>query len=161
MDSGTLIIGIISIIGCVLPFVLLSRSKKKKEKQLLHLLTNIAERFNCKITRHEFYGELAIGLDESANFLFFLKDVKDMEAARHINLAEIQHCKIVNTGRTINNKEGSYQAIDRLDLSFVPFDKNKPNILLEFYNAEISLQLGGELRLIEKWEKIVNERLKG
>ncbi|OFY17173.1 MAG: hypothetical protein A2X02_02780 [Bacteroidetes bacterium GWF2_29_10] len=135
------------------------QNRKKREKQLFKSLSNIAEKQNCKITQYECCIELAIGLDKTANYLFFFNRFKDKEIAKYVNLAEIQNCKLVNTTRNINNKYGNYKVIDKLELKFSPIDKNKPYVFFEFYNAEEGLQLTEERNLIEKWEKIITERL--
>jgi len=52
-------------------------------------------------------------------------------------------------------------VVDKLELSFYPVEKGKPEISIEFYNDEYdSLTLSGELQLAEKWEKLLNEQLK-
>ncbi len=100
-----------------------------------------------------------IGLDESANTLFFFRRSKDKETLQYISLSEVQYCKVINTNKILNNEGGS-KVIERLELSLY-FMGNKPPILLEFYNMNSdSLILSGELQLIEKWAKIVNSRLK-
>ena len=159
MDSGTIIIGAISIAICILPFVVLRSNRKKIEKKRLQSLEDIAAQHNCTITQHEFCGEFVIGLDEANNFVFFFRKTKDNEIARYINLAGIQKCKVINTSRNYSNQGGEYKAVDRLELSFVPVAKNEPDLLLEIYNAEESMQLVGELQLVEKWAKRINDQV--
>ncbi len=159
MDTGTIIIGIVSIALCVLPLVVMHRIKRKGENQRLAALENLAAQHNCKISQHEFCGELVLGIDETNNFVFFLKKTADKEIAQHINLSGIHACNIINTGSNLNSKEGEYKVIDKLELRFTPVAKNEPDLLLEIYNARESMQLVGELQLIKKWEKIINDRL--
>ena len=64
-----------------------------------------------------------------------------------------------NSSRSINSKDGAYKVIDKLSLVFTPVDKDRSNISLEFYDADVSMQLVGELQLIERWEKLINDRL--
>lgn len=159
MDSVTIIIGAVVTALCVLPFIIISRNKKRREKQFLQSLSNIAEKQNCKITLHEFFGDFVIGLDEKANFFFFYKKMDQIEITEHINLAEIQKCKIVTTARTVGEKKDSYTVTDKLELSFLSGDKSIPNKTIEFYNSQESMQLTGELQLLEKWAKIVDDRI--
>ena len=159
MNLETTIIGAIMLAIFIVPYVFFSGSSKRKEKKLLQSLSNIAEQHNCKITQHEISGELIIGLDETANFVFFFKKINDKGIAQHINLTEIQNCKVINLNRTINNKNGNYKVIDKLELSFIPIAKNNSETLLEFYNSDENRQLTVEFKLIEKWAKIVNDRL--
>jgi len=160
MNSGTIIVGTIILVSFILPFVLMIRSRKKKEKQLLMSLTTIANNHNCKISLHELFVEFAIGLDEKANQLFFFRKIKENETAQHINLADVKHCKVNKTGHVIGNSGENYNTIDKLELQFSFLDKKNPDELLVFYNADENTQLSEEILTIEKWAKILNLRLK-
>lgn len=160
MNSGTLIVGAIILAACILPFILMIRSRKKKEKQLLLSLTAIANNHNCKISLHELFVEFAIGLDEKANQLFFFRKTKEYETAQHINLAEVKFCKVINSGHTIDNNDENNKTIDKLELQFSFLDKKKPDEFLVFYNSEENTHLSGEILTINKWVIILNDRLK-
>lgn len=159
MDSGTIIIGAASLIICILPFVFLNQNRKKAEKKRLQFLSDLAARHHCTITRHEFLGPLAIGLDEANKYVFFIRKLHNEDIAQAVNLASMRGCQIVKNSRTIHNKEGAYLVIDQLGLRFSPSDKNTPETTLEFYNAEVSMQMVGELQMAERWEKIIHERI--
>lgn len=160
MNSGTLIVGAIILALCILPFVLMIRSRKKKEKQLLLSLTGVANNQNFKISLHELFVEFAIGLDEEANQLFFFRKTTENETAQHINLAEVKSCKVINTDHSISNNDENNKTIDKLELQFSFLDKKNPDELLVFYNSDENTQLSGEIITIEKWAKILNDRLK-
>ncbi|MBI2280357.1 MAG: hypothetical protein HYU68_06670 [Bacteroidetes bacterium] len=155
MDIGITITGAILIAICILPFVLMGRNSRKHEKLLFQSLSNIAAKQNCKITQHECCEEYIIGIDETSNFLFFFKRIKDKEISKQINLADIQSCKIVKTSRSSDNEK-----IDKLELSLLPSLKNKANIILELYNSDERMHLGDDFLLIERWAKKINELLK-
>ncbi|WP_372947839.1 hypothetical protein [Mariniphaga sp.] len=161
MDLGTIIITFIFIAIVTIPFVLTGYSKKRKKKNLLRKLTEIAGNEGGTISQHEFCSNFVIGLDEMANHLYFYKKGENMEIAKSINLREFKICRLLNTNRTIGEKKSSYSVIDKLELCFYPNDKNRPDESLEIYNDEYdSLTLSGELQLAEKWEKLLNERMK-
>lgn len=160
MDSGTIIIGVATIIACILPFVFINNSRKKAEKKRLQALTDLAAEHNGVVSRYEFCGEIAIGLDDANNYVYFISKVKGREAAQFVDLAGIKNCQVANSSRNINGKDGAYKVIDKLSLLFTPTGKDKSNISLEFYDADVNIQLVGELQLIERWEKLINERLK-
>lgn len=157
---GSTIIGTITMIICALPFVMVNNSKKKREKIFLQSLLEIAAQNNCQIYQHEILGNFAIGIDETKNFVFFYSQIKDKENKQYVDMSETQSCKVINTSRTFKNKDGNQKVIERLALSFVPTAKNKPEIIIEFFNADVSLRLNGELQLIEKWSNLINDRLK-
>lgn len=160
MNSGTIIVGAISIAACILPFALMIRSRKKKEKQLLLSLTTIANKHNYKISRYDLFVEFAIGLDEKANQLFFFRKTKENETAQHINLAEVKYCKVIKTGHSIGNSGDNNNTIDKLELKFSFLDKKNPDALLVFYDSDENAHLSEEILTIEKWAKILNDRLK-
>jgi hypothetical protein len=160
MDMGSIITGVVIIAICIIPFVLLGGGGKKRKKQLLQALSNIAEKQNSKITQHDICGEFAIGLDETTNILFFYKKVKEKETAQYVLLSNIQSCKAVTTNRTSKDKGVSHSAVAKFELVLTPVDKNNTDIRLELYNAEDSMQLSGELKMMQKWEQTVNGRLK-
>lgn len=159
MDLGTAIIGAISIILCALPFVMIRRSRKKREKVFLQSLSEIASKNNSQITQNEIFGSFAIGIDEIKNFVFSYRSVDDNVSEQIIDLGEIQSCKVINTSKTFTNNDASQKVIGRLELSFIPTAKNKPEIRLEFFNTDVNPQLNGELQSIEKWAKHINELL--
>ena len=160
MNLGTAITGAIFIAIFMLPFVLMLHGRKKKEKQLVKSILAIANNHHCKISHQEISEEFAIGLDESANHLFFFKKTNDKEIAQHINLAEIKSCKVIKTANVTGDKEDNYKSIDKLDLQFSFLDKKNPDISFAFYNSEENFGLNGEIQIIEKWANIVNDRLK-
>ena len=157
MDLGTAIIGLIFILVCTIPFVLISRSRRKDEKKLFISLKNLAEKQQSKITQHEVCSNYAIGIDETKNFVFFqLKKEKEIKP-QFIDLSTIKKCKINNIGSATSNEN---RIIEQLNLELIPINKNKNNTVLEFYNSDQSYQLNGEFQSIEKWNKLINSKLK-
>lgn len=160
MDLVNVIIGAIFVAICIVPFILVSLSRKNREKQILQSLSNIASKHNCKINQSEICGDFIIGIDETKKIVFFLKKMKDTVIEQFIDLADIQNCKINNTTRTVITNDNNYNLIEKLELSFIPISKNKTGIILEFFNTDFASQLCGELQTVEKWNKLINDHLK-
>jgi hypothetical protein len=160
MDLGTLIIAAVLVAICIVPFLIMGRNKKKRDKQLLQLLFDTASKENCKITQSEFLNDIAIGLDGINNKLFFLKKIDAIEVEQHVSLLEIKNCGLLNSNRPLDTKMNKGVIIEKIGLTFTPNDKNKTNIVFEFFNSEETMLLSGELQLAQKWEKIINEKLK-
>lgn len=159
MDLRSTIIGTILLSTFIVPIIRMNRNRKKSEGKSMESLINIANKHNCTISKHEICNDLVIGIDETKNVVFFNKIVDDNELKQVINLSEIKSCKVINTSRTIKSKNDTYKVVDRLELSLVPTAKNKSDIKVEFYNAETRGQLNGELQSIEKWSKLIADRL--
>jgi hypothetical protein len=161
MDSGTIIITVVFIAIVTTPFVLTTLSNKRKKKNLFRRLSEMAESEDCTITQQELCGNFVIGFDGMAGRFFFLKKTENLEISKSVNLREFKSCRLINSNRTVGDKKSSYSVVDKLELCFYPKDKSKPDISVELYNDEYdSLTLSGELQLAEKWEKLLNERMK-
>ncbi|GAL77993.1 hypothetical protein [Algibacter lectus] len=151
MELGTTLIGIICVAICAMPFVLTNRSKKAIVKRQLIVLKDLASQHNNTITQNEINSFYAIGIDESKKSVsFILKEETEVEQ-QFVDLSTIKSCEIVNITKS--------KHIDRLYLKLIPHDKTKKEVNLEFFNADVSYQLGEELQSIEKWNKIINNLL--
>lgn len=155
MDSGTIFIGATCIILCAMPFILTTRSRNKKEKQLLLLLNNLAKQQQSNISKYDVFGYYAIGVDEIKKSVFYQFKTKELEKQQFVDLTTIKKCKIENISKSADGNS----SVEQLNLNLSFMDKNKPNVILEFYNAEVNFQLNGEIQLIEKWNTLINNML--
>jgi len=152
MNLGSTIIGIICITLCALPFILTSANRKKKEKQLLNALKEIAQEHQSGITQHDIFGYCAIGLDELKKSVSFILRTDDAIKPQFVNLSTISSCEIANITKS--------KHLDRLYLKLKPIDKNQPEMAFEFFNADVNYQLNDELQSIGKWNTLINNLLK-
>lgn len=152
MEMGTIITGAVVILLCILPFVLLGSGRRKRQKQLLHTLQAQAAQQGGKISRHDCLREAAIGIDDEARTLYFVKN----DITQHIRLQDIKSCRAINNTRTVDNN----RIVEQLALSLIPTGSGRSEIQLELYNAETDIQLNGELQLLEKWVQIVGAAIK-
>lgn len=159
MDLGSTLVGLIIIALCVIPFILLSRGSKRKNKQMLLELESIAKEQSCIINKHEFCGDFVIAIDEAKKHLFFYKENNQHQSKLFVDLAHIKSCRINKVDKRIQNMDGAYTIIDKLSLCFKPRANNQKEIQLELYNSDVNLQLSGELQLIEAWQQLINSRL--
>jgi len=160
MNTSTMITLAIIIAIIIVLYMVISTNRKNKEKKKLQMLTDLASKQNCNITKYELYSKISLGLDEKNNFLFYLKTTGENAETRHINLTEVKKCKVVNTSRTVRFNNSNSIVVERMEISFEPNGKAAEPVLLEFYNVDTDgSMLNGELLLAEKWSAIVNERL--
>jgi hypothetical protein len=144
----------------VVPSIWMYLSRMKSEKQFKKKLFNFAESMNSTISELDFWKKSAIGIDKTLHKLFYIRITNSEEYKKEIDLTEIQKCRVLNASRSMNNRNGNFTAIDKLELIFTYRDKNKSEIALEFYNPiHDSLSLAGEVQLIEKWLRIVDAEL--
>jgi hypothetical protein len=158
MESNTLIAGLIALAICLLPFVLVSRNRKIKEKQLMQALQTIASQNHGQVDEYDTWGNTAIGFDRQANAVVFCKHIKNEIISHYISLADVQECQVMNTHKVLQEKESTYEVTYKLELVFTLEDPSKPLITLEFYNKDHdSPTPSGEIEMVEKWFKIVQK----
>ena len=86
--------------------------------------------------------------------------MNDIETHQLVTLHEIQRCHVITATRNGSNEDGIFKIIDKLELVFEHRDKRKADTILEFYNADYSSPtLTGELQLVEKWCKMLNDKI--
>jgi hypothetical protein len=162
MKSGMVILIAMIVLIFVVPSIWMYVRNLKNERQFKNKLFNLAANSSCSISEFDFWKNSAIGIDINRHKLFYVREVKEAELKKEIDLSEIQKCRILNASRSLNVKNGNYTAIDRLELVFSNRDKTKPEIGLEFYNTvHDSLAISGEVQLVEKWSGIVEKELAG
>jgi hypothetical protein len=156
MDIATiLLIGTTVLIICVLPFLITHNKKKKKEKEIKEVISRLAAKSNSKVDEYDWWNKTIIGIDNLNRKLLFIKKIEDKELQYAIDLSDIHMGRVINSHRSVIN--GNYNVIQKLQLGLISKNKDKPETLLEFYNADYdSLTIREELQLVEKWSKIVN-----
>lgn len=159
IDLGTTIFGLIVMALCTLPFVIDYRNKKKKAKHLLQSLHVAAQQENCQISQHESCGDFTIGLDEQRNYVFFMKQKKDIGIFQNANLSEFNTCQTVKKTRTLKNNDKNVTITERVELRFSPENKSKSETRFELYDEALNKQLTGELQFAAKWSDQINRML--
>ncbi|SFS33154.1 hypothetical protein [Lutibacter maritimus] len=152
MDSSTLIIGLVMVALCTLPFILSGNSRTKNEQKIKNAFFELATKNNTTILQNDIWYKSAIGINTTSNELFFYRKIKDTETSEIIQLSDYQKCKIMKLNDSSNH-------IELLQLVLTSSSSNKPEIVLEFYNAELNPQLNKEVQLIEKWSKLINDTI--
>ena len=160
MDFKLAILGAILIAICVIPVILIIRSSKKVERNLLQSLKRIAKQNNSHINLYDICGDAIIGIDENKNQIFFYKKTNETSNENVIELSKFQSCNISKTNRTLKKNSGNLTEIEKLELNFVPKSDDVNKISLEFFNVYESNQLSNEIQLIEKWSNLINNKLK-
>ena len=156
MEIESIIIGVIILAICIVQLMLMSRNRKKTERKKVELLLSLAKNNHSTITKHEACGDYIIGIDEQAQKIFFVKQGENLVEEQCINLREIKQCVIERNAKTVAQSTSTTNLIEKLQLTFIPSDKTKKEIALEFFNAAKTMQLFGELQSIEKWHKEIN-----
>ncbi len=142
MDITTIIIGVVIVALCALPFWLSGYTRKRREKKLTDTLNEMARQKSTTICSSEICGNNAIGIDGGGRWLFYARCKGGLREC--VDLENVRTCSIVDKS-------------DTLGLLFVA--DNAPDVYLEFYNNNVEATSDDESRLAERWHKIVADRL--
>ncbi|WBU88454.1 hypothetical protein [Cellulophaga omnivescoria] len=159
MDLGTDITAIIIISVCLLPFIFIARSRKKREKKMLASLEEIAKENNCTVNDYDINADFIIGIDHKQNQVFYYKSEEGVINQGAVNLTGIKKCKIATHTQTINAKNRKEYVVKGLDLKFIPRYNQDPEVSFTVYDSDLKMQLTGELQLAKKWETLINKKL--
>ncbi len=159
MELSTTIIGLVAIALISLPFLLMSKSRKDREKQLFNSLQTIANKFNSNINEFDVGPGFAIGLTTNQQAVVFYKNKNETEVEKIISLDEIQKCKVNSINNSTKSGSSVESFVERLELAFIPKNKRPDDLKIELYNAKDSFQLNGEYQLALKWEGLINTKL--
>lgn len=156
MDWGTALVGVISILICIVPFVGMYYKRVKNKNKMLQSLKVLEDKTDCKISHHEFCGDFVLGIDETRNYVFFFKQKKEEAISKFVDLSEVQACQVVKNKRNIEK----VSFTERVELNFIPTNKSKKEVRFELFDEAINMQLSGELQFADNWSKKINGLLK-
>ena len=142
MDITTLIIGVAIVALCVLPFWLSGNARKRREKNLIDALNEMAQLKSTTICNSEVCGNNSIGIDGSGRWLFYARCKGGLREC--IDLENVRACSIIDKPDTI----GLSLATDA-----------KTDTYIEFYDSNVEATSDDESRLAARWHKIVADRL--
>lgn len=158
MEMGTIVISTILIVICMLPFVLISGSAKKRKNQLKKALDTSISRNNGTLTDYEIHYNFAIGLDNKNKQIYYYRKTPEIEYHQEVNLKEIISCEVKKDSKRIKNGKSNYELIQRIALVFT----SKHGTIIEqfeFFNEDVSTQLNGEIALAATWSQKVSHLL--
>lgn len=150
MEIGTTIIGAALLVLCIVPLVLAHNKNKKTRKELHQELQDFAATMCCSITYTDIWPNHIIGIDDTKDYIFFMKNTGGVWQQLYADLNTIKNCYATGT----DNPE----IADVLEIVLV--GKESKETILEFYNRKISMQVTGELLLIKKWLPIIEDKLR-
>ncbi|WP_027418295.1 hypothetical protein [Crocinitomix catalasitica] len=160
MNLSTTITGLVLVLVIILPFAGMRMKRKKSNKKLLDALNELAVSNHFSINQHELLSDIAIGIDAIKKQLFFVKRTDQFDVNQIVDLSHIVNCEIVKTQRNVENATTPFKIIEKLELVCQSQTGNKKSqSVIEFYNADIDMQLNGELQLLEHWKNIIVEKI--
>ena len=158
MDTGFAVMGIILLLLCVLPFIIIRKNRQKRDKKYKETISSLARESNNQIDLYDGWKSTIIGLDSLNRKLFFLRKVGDKDVHIVVDLADIHGSKVLNTRWSLKGESNG--MTQKLELGLTPREKSKPIIRLEFFNADCDgLTMMDELLIAEKWSALINSTI--
>jgi hypothetical protein len=155
-NLGNTLIGILSVLICIGPFLGIYLVKVRKQNKFLRSLKESMLHLNVTIGEHEFCGDFLLGMDKNNKYILFYKNVLNSDPiVKIVDLSTIFSCKILKETKTVKTAQESMEFIEKIELSFISRDKKETK--LELFNEERNTQLSGELQCAEKWEQLITE----
>ncbi len=151
MDREIIIVTIVLMTICILPFYLMSRKNIRKKKHALEKLQGFAAKNACNITHKDLWSGSAIAIDPSNKLLLYSTNGADSDAYRIFGLVGLRDCAVIKS----ENAGGAIKKLGLL-LSF----SNSPDLDIEFYNENRQMALNHELELANKWKDIISTQIK-
>jgi hypothetical protein len=161
MSTGMIILMVIFVAACILPFYMAIRSKKQVEMKMLKALGRLSRSKNSAITQYDICAHAGIAIDENTGYVFFCRLTENTVVEDSINLNEVTQCVEVNKGRVVGEGKNKYHVTTREGVVFHTKSKDQPLVNWDFFNEDTAsdFNLAGELQLVSKWVKIINLHL--
>ncbi len=142
----------------ILPIIIINRERKKTNNILWKSLSDLADKLGCKISDHDIINDIAIGLDNTAHRLFFIRKTPQHESEIDIALSNVKECRISEVSRIINGSGDTQKVIDSLSLLFTCHSQKE--IVFDLYNADYdSLSSTGEFQFADNWKNRISSEL--
>jgi hypothetical protein len=159
MDTTNIILGAIFIAICVVPFIIMQRSRGKNEKTMMNAVQYILKELGLTIGEYEYGSDFIISMDKDYKNIMFCKLNKGLTEVKHAKLTEIQSCKVHHSTKSINTESQNISVTDQVALILMPASKSLSEIRFELYHDVKNMQLNGEIQLARKWSAIINDHI--
>lgn len=160
MDSEIIITALVFLCMVVAIFILLGRSGSGQKKKLLLLLKQTAAAEQSVITTYDTWNNAAIGIDHATNKIFAVYTANEQLIPIQVNLTGLKDCLVKKTSKPLQTGDEKYAAVEKLNLVFISKESRQADAIIPFYDADNdSMHLNGELDLVEKWRKLVCEKI--
>ncbi|MDG5491237.1 hypothetical protein [Psychroserpens sp. SPM9] len=158
MNLGITITSAVLLLLVVAPVALIQQQQKKKEKNLLKALKTLTNQHHATLSEYDVFRNFAIGMDSETKRLFFYKKDNSNIIAQHFDLNEFTSCGILKSKKA--SPQNKSEQIAKLQLILNPKHHSKAHEAIEIYNQESDFQLDGELDVLHKWERLIQNSLK-
>ena len=157
MDLIVIIIGVGALAILIIPFFWAHYSAQRKNNAILNNFLKISGLKREDVGEMDILHNAVIAIDKNGQVLYHLKTQDNNNYLVRIDLRNIDSSEVVTTSQTIKTKSETYTIVERLELIISQKDRNKKIIPLVFFDQRETLQLNGEMPIIEKWANIIKK----
>jgi len=151
MEIGNILIGVISIVAIIIPFILMYRRSKKTERGLIKNLKIYADENGFQLDKSESVAYLALGLDYKNKLAFFSEVNQGVYETKHVSLADTLICKVNREVREVDYHGEKDRITHRLEIDFYPKNKKEEVTSFLLFDEDHNRMLSGEIQLANEW----------
>lgn len=159
METGSILVGVISVVAIVIPFVYMYRKSKSTERGLVKNIKTYAEKNGLQLDKSEAVASLALGLDTKNKIAYFSEVDHGVYDTRHITLSDISICKVNREVREVNYHGEKDKITHSLEVCFYPKNKNGEVTSFLLFDEDKNKMLSGEIQLANEWVAHFNSAL--
>lgn len=151
METGNILIGVISILAISLPFIIMYRKSKSTERGLVKNLKEYAQNNGFELDKWESVGNLALGVDNTSQIAYFIEVDGVSYETRHVVLSEISICKVDREVRDVDYHGEKDKVTHSLAVCFYPKNKREETTCFRLFDEDNNRMLAGEIQLANEW----------
>lgn len=151
MDTGNILIGVISIFAIITPFVLMYRKSKKTERGLVKNLKEYTDKNGLQLDKWETVCHLALGIDNTNQVAYFVEVEDENYETRHVLLSEMSNCMVNRELREVSCHGEKDNVTHSLEICFYPKNRKGEMEVFKLYDEDKRKSLSGEIQLANDW----------
>lgn len=150
MDIQTALIIAVFFLVFIIPFWLLIRAHKAKEKKFMNHFIEVGRKHQLQFTEQEIWHEKAIGIDTSHKKVVFLDKKSPQLGEVIIDLNQMSGCKLFRQGEV---KQGLPTRDAKIELQFTSkqSDTAAPSLLFFDMNVDDPMQMNAVQERAKTW----------
>lgn len=157
MDTSSILMGILVAAACILPLYYLYIVKKRKDKKIKNDFFAMGSSVGISISEFDICNDFAIGADPFLNKIIFYSSRNEKKNIQTVDTTDVKKCITIIQRR--NSGSGSSASIETLKLCFEYKNTSISPVYFEFYKETDDSILANELKLLEKWDNLINLKL--
>jgi len=133
-----------------------SLKKNHQHKKLADNFLTLGKQKGVVISEYEMWRDTLIGIDTEQKAVLYQRENEKEHIVEFALLKDVSRCELVSISTEAGSSKGTQMLILKLELKLIFKAKDKPDLVLNFYNSESGFQLGDDLQLINHWKSKIS-----